>query len=103
MPFQRALRRDDLWTGQLVGVQVAGVSVLLVGLEGGVCAYEDSCTHQRVKLSEGSLEGNVLTCMAHGWCYDAVTGRGINPSDTHLRRFAVRVETGDILVDVEGE
>jgi toluene monooxygenase system ferredoxin subunit len=99
--FRPALRRQDLWIGQLVGVSVAGVPVLLVGLEDRVCAYEDSCTHQRVKLSEGTLEGNVLTCGAHGWCYDALTGAGINPSDTALKRFAVRVEDGDILVDVE--
>ena len=101
MTFRRAFRKDDLWIGQLVGVTVAGVPVLLVGLEDRVCAYEDSCTHQRVKLSEGMLEGTVLTCGAHGWCYDAITGHGINPSDTALRRFAVRVEGGDILVEVE--
>ena len=103
MPFQRALRRDELVAGRLIGVTVAGVPVLLVGLEDRVCAYEDSCAHQRVKLSEGSLEGKVLTCSAHGWCYDAVTGKGINPSDTWLRRFAVRIEGGDILVDLDDE
>jgi len=42
----------------------------------------------------------VLTCQAHLWEYDARSGRGINPASARLTPVAVRVEEGNILVDV---
>ena len=42
----------------------------------------------------------VLTCSTHGWEFDASTGQGINPKTACLGPVAVKVEDGDILVDV---
>jgi toluene monooxygenase system ferredoxin subunit len=74
--------------------------LLLVNVEGAICAYEDRCRHKGVRLSEGRLDGFVLTCGAHGWQYDARTGCGINPEAVMLPKSAVRIEGQDVLVDV---
>jgi toluene monooxygenase system ferredoxin subunit len=100
MSFSKASSLDDLWIGEKVGIVMAGKPVLLVNVEGAVCAYEDRCRHKGVPLSAGKLEGHVLTCAVHGWCYDARTGAGINPESASLVRFPVRIEGNDILVDV---
>jgi toluene monooxygenase system ferredoxin subunit len=99
MAWQRVCTRDDLWTGELRGVSAGGLAVLLLDVDGEVHAYEDRCAHQQVKLSDGRLEGCELVCWAHGWRYDARTGRGVNPLGAQLRRVAVRVEGDGILVD----
>jgi toluene monooxygenase system ferredoxin subunit len=91
---------DDVWMGEKVGVDVCGRLVMLVNVEGIVCAYEDRCLHKGVRLSEGRLEGSVLTCAAHGWQYDARTGAGINPENVRLTHYPVQIEKGDILVDL---
>jgi toluene monooxygenase system ferredoxin subunit len=101
MAFTRVLARDDLWTGEMRGLVVAGRPVLLVDLDGEVHAFEDRCAHQRVKLSQGKLDGWQLTCAAHGWCYDLRTGSAINPVGARLCRVAVRIEDGAVLVDAE--
>jgi toluene monooxygenase system ferredoxin subunit len=100
MSFCKVGTLDDVWSGEKVGVVVKGRPVLLVNVDGVVCAYEDRCRHKGVRLSEGRLEGPVLTCAAHGWQYDARTGHGINPESVALPRYEVKIENGDILVDL---
>ncbi len=101
MGFLRAVRRDDLREGDTRGVCVRGRPVLLVCLAGQVLAYEDRCAHLGLPVSEGCLEGTTLTCAAHAWQYDLLTGRGTNPASVALRSLPVRVEAGDVLVDVD--
>lgn len=100
MAFLRAAALADLWEGEMIGVRVAGVPVLLVRLDDGLHAYVDRCAHQAVPLSEGVLDGGVIVCGAHGWSYDARTGRGVNPARARLSAIPVRAEGADILVDV---
>jgi len=90
---------DDVWIGEKVGVEVGGRLVMLVNVDGIVCAYEDRCLHKGVRLSEGRLDGSVLTCAAHGWQYDVRTGAGINPENVRLTRYPVQIDGGDVLVD----
>ncbi|MET0594776.1 MAG: Rieske 2Fe-2S domain-containing protein [Polyangiaceae bacterium] len=103
MSFDEAASLDDLWIGEKLGVVVRGKPVLLVNVDGNVCAFENRCRHKGVPLSDGKLEGHVLTCAVHGWVYDARTGAGINPESVALPRFPVRIEGNAILIDVEGE
>jgi len=99
MALVRALAVDDLWDGDMQAVSVGGKKVLLVKIDGQVHAYADRCAHLGVPLSEGKLEGRVLTCSAHHYQYDAVTGGGINPKNVCLGSIPVRIEDGQIWVD----
>lgn len=102
MTFAKAAELDDLWAGELKGVVVAGRRVLLIRDGERVAAYEDRCAHLGVPLSQGRLEGTVLVCAAHEWRYDAATGKGVNPDSVCLRRFEVKIEGGQVWVDVDG-
>lgn len=97
----RAGAVDDVWPGELVAARVHGVPVVLVHAGGRVCAYVDRCDHLGVAISEGVLDGGVITCRAHCWQYDAATGRGVNPRTAALRPLPVTVRDGQIYVDVE--
>lgn len=103
MAFQRAARLDELWDGEMAPREVGGYKIVLVRIGETICAYEDRCVHLGVALSEGTLEERVITCSAHQYQYDALTGRGINPRSACLTRFPVRVEAGAIWVDVGSE
>lgn len=100
MAFVRVAALDDLWIGEMRGYVVQGSKVLLVRTDDAVHAYEDRCAHLGVMLSKGSLEGRVLTCSAHGWQYDVCTGGGVNPASARLKPFPVKVEGGDLFVDL---
>jgi toluene monooxygenase system ferredoxin subunit len=101
MAFQKVATLDDLWSGEILGLVVASRYVLLVNLDDTVYAYEDKCAHLGVPLSQGHLQGTTLTCRAHHWEYDLCTGTGCNPATVRLTAFAVKIEHGNILVDVE--
>ena len=100
MSFRRAAGRAELWVGEMKGVVVDGVPVLLVSLDDGLRAYEDRCAHKGVALSAGRLSGARLVCAAHEWEYDVASGNGLNPTRACLRAFPVALEGDDILVDV---
>jgi toluene monooxygenase system ferredoxin subunit len=92
---------DEVWIGDLVGVDAAGVPVLLVNIDGTIKAYLDRCAHLRFPLSEGQLDRGVLTCRAHHWQYDVATGRGINPREAAMVPLAVEVRSGSVYVTLE--
>lgn len=100
MSFRKATTMEDLWSGEMTGLWIDGTPVLLLNIDGEIRAYEDSCPHQRSRLSAGSLQEGVLICATHHWQFDAATGRGINPKGSCLRSIAVRIDRGEILVDV---
>ena len=100
MPFMPIIAATELWDGDMTARRVDGHDVLLVRLNGVVYAYENRCAHLGVALSEGRLDGNVLTCRAHHWQYDVRSGAGVNPATACLRRFAVKIEDGKVFVDV---
>jgi toluene monooxygenase system ferredoxin subunit len=99
--FKPAMDLEALWSGEMTGVDVDGRPVLLVNIDGGVCAYEDRCLHRALRLSQGKLLGKRLVCRAHEWTYDACSGKGINPDNVALRRYPVRISAGAIEVDVD--
>lgn len=100
MGFTRLAALDALPNGGPRGCVVDGRKVLVARLGNDVVAYEDRCAHLGVPLSEGRLDGDVLTCFAHEWTFDLRTGRGVNPASACLRRFPVKVEDGQVWVDV---
>ncbi len=98
--FKHAMRFFELWEGELKAMTLDGRAVLLLRRGDEVRAFADRCPHQGVALSEGKLQGDVLTCAAHSWQFDADTGRGLNPEGCQLTRYDVRIEDGEILVDL---
>ena len=100
MPFEPIIADAELWDGDMTARRVDGHDLLLVRHNGVVYAYENRCAHLGVALSEGRLDGYVLTCRAHHWQYDVRSGSGVNPATACLRRFAVKIEDGKVFVDV---
>jgi toluene monooxygenase system ferredoxin subunit len=102
VPFQKVASLDDLWSGEMTAVSIDGQYILLVNIDDMVRAYADACPHKRTRLSQGSLQGCILTCATHQWQFDALTGSGINPLTACLEEFPVRIENDDIFVELVG-
>ena len=100
MTLRKVASLDDLWSGELMGLDVGGNSILLVNIDDHIYAYADACPHQKSRLSEGSLIGKTLRCARHLWEFDVCTGSGINPINACLKAFPVSIESRDILLDL---
>jgi toluene monooxygenase system ferredoxin subunit len=89
---------EDLWQGELTGVQLGGTKMVLLNVAGEIRAFADRCPHLGSQLSDGRLDGCTLTCAAHLWQFDALTGKGTNPGNCQLTVFGTRVKDGQIEV-----
>jgi toluene monooxygenase system ferredoxin subunit len=103
MSLQKIASLDDLWSGEMLSLEVAGENILLVNVDDRIYAYSDACPHQKSRLSEGSLTGRTLRCARHHWEFDVCTGRGINPQNACLKGLPVILESRDILLDLDDE
>jgi toluene monooxygenase system ferredoxin subunit len=100
MNGRAAARCPDLWEGEMARLEVVGRPLVLINVGGVVRAYEDRCPHLGVPLSRGRLAGCVLTCGAHGWSYDARTGRGINPRGVSLRPVPISIQGEEVCLEM---
>ncbi len=104
MGFTRVCLEADLEPGDMTAFFVDDVEVLVVRDRHGVLhAMDGICPHEEYPLAYGLFDGSVITCANHMWSFDATTGRGINPPNCHLSRFAIKVDDGEVLVDPGAE
>lgn len=64
----------DLADGQPHAAEAADTPVLLVRHDGQVYGIHDRCGHRGCLLSEGDLDGHVITCSCHGSRFDVRDG-----------------------------
>ena len=64
----------DLPEGSTRMVKVEGQRVCLVRTAGGVHALDHACPHEGYGLTQGSLDGDVLTCAWHNWKFRVTDG-----------------------------
>ncbi len=105
-------------------VEVDGTSIGVYKVRGKYYAYENVCDHRGGPVCEGSVMGLVqckvsangrrlgdyvsddkvaLVCPWHGVEYDIETGVCFANRDLSLRRFDVKVEGEEIMVDLARE
>ena len=89
--------------GKSTTVTVEGKDVALFNVAGEIFAIDDSCAHAGASLGSGRLEGNVVTCRAHGLRFDVATGKVVGHPAVGVERYLARVEGGKILVSVTSE
>ena len=81
-------------------VEVAGVLIVVVNVDGEFYAVEDVCTHDGGPLGEGKLEGCQLVCPRHGARFDVRTGAALTmPAFEPAPTYEVRVQDGAVLVE----
>ena len=66
---------DDLPVNSLRMSKVDGRRICIVRTETGVHAIDNACPHQGYGLTQGALEGDVLTCEWHNWKFRVSDGR----------------------------
>ncbi len=103
MTFIRACAAAEVRDVGAVYAQVDGIAVSIVRDEhGDLHAIDDMCSHGRVSLSEGEVEGCTIECWMHGSRFDLVSGRPLTPPATDpIAVFPVRIEGEDVLVAVD--
>ena len=98
--------KSEIEAGKMKKVTLGKVAVLIANVNGDYYAVGSECTHFGGDLSEGVLEGNVVTCPIHQAKFDVTTGKVVSPPVEALSRpniedlptYLVKSEENDILV-----
>ncbi len=96
----------------MLGVNVAGVPILLSNIGGRIYAMDAVCSHMSGYLPKGELKGRTVICPVHKAQYDAATGKVVknvaalmkmasHREATDLRTYPVEIINGSINVRVE--
>jgi nitrite reductase/ring-hydroxylating ferredoxin subunit len=95
-------KTSDFAPGKIQKVTVDGRDVLVANIGGEYCAVNDTCTHAGASLSEGSLEGQIVTCGWHGAKFDCKTGKlsAFPVKIKDLNSYKVIVESENVFVEV---
>lgn len=88
-------------------VEIEGTGVLIARVGNSFYAMGDKCTHMGCSLSEGTLEGTIITCPCHGSKFDITNGQVVAWVDKHptigrLTSF-MRKNVAVYTVTVEGQ
>ena len=95
-------KTSDIVPGKMIKVTVDGRDILIANINGEYYATDDSCTHSGASLSEGKLEGNIVTCGWHAAQFDCKTGKLAKfPAKIRdLTSYKVNVESEDVFIEV---
>jgi nitrite reductase/ring-hydroxylating ferredoxin subunit len=66
---------DEIPPGTAKAFAVGDYEVALFNVGGTFYAIENSCPHQGGPLAEGWIEGPIVTCPWHAWCFDVRDGK----------------------------
>ncbi len=105
MSYELVCALSDLTVGQAAQALVGGKLVAMVRDKNGhVHAVEDECSHGKVSLSEGDVDGCMLECWLHGSRFDLFTGAPKTPPATAaIHVYPVRLQGQDVYVSVDPE
>ncbi len=89
----------DVPPGKSVAVEFGGEKVALFNVDGTFYAVSNTCTHAGGPLSEGQVDGTVVTCPFHGATFDLTTGSVTGPpAGSAVTCYQVRVEGDEIQI-----
>ncbi|MCJ7515845.1 MAG: Rieske 2Fe-2S domain-containing protein [Dehalococcoidia bacterium] len=113
--FVFAVKTSELKDGAMKQVNVQGHDLLIAQVGGKYYAMDNRCLHMGGNLSQGKLEGTVVTCPRHGSQFDLqdghvvrwLKGSGIVSSmtkalkgDKGLATYKVKTDGSSIMVEI---
>jgi len=92
-------RFEDLSPGSVRHVRIGKRDVAVARVGDEVFALSNLCRHAFGPLSDGYLDGYILSCPWHGWQYDVRTGATDHPN-ADVTSYPALVRDGEVLVTV---
>ena len=95
-------KTSDIPPGKMIKNSIDGREILVANIDGEFFATDDSCTHSGSSLSEGQLNGCVITCGWHKAEFDCKTGKLLKfPAKIRdLTSYSVVIESDNVYVEV---
>jgi nitrite reductase/ring-hydroxylating ferredoxin subunit len=100
--------KSEITDGKMKKIVTQGKEILIANVNGNFYAIGNVCTHERGDLSQGTLEGTIVTCPKHKSKFDVTSGKVVSgpkmllfhPKIADEPSFSVKIENDDILIKI---
>ena len=99
--FVRVASVDEIPNGTAKSFTVGQYEVAIFHVGDEWYALEGTCPHQGGPLAEGWIDGSIVTCPWHAWCFDVRDGKMTLGDYASVETFEVVVE--DAVVSISPE
>jgi 3-phenylpropionate/trans-cinnamate dioxygenase ferredoxin subunit len=95
-----ACRSDQIEPEDVLRFDFDGRSFVVIrSPDGAFFAIDGHCSHEKIHLADGLVDGNIIECPRHFGTFDYRTGESRNlPACIDLRTYPVREENGQVLI-----
>jgi nitrite reductase (NADH) small subunit len=101
MPFIKLTTQSELpGEGEAREFEVGDKTICVANVEGAITAMDNVCLHMGGPLGQGYIEGSKVVCPWHGWEYDPKTGALGDDPKSRLAVYPIKVENGEVWVDI---
>lgn len=100
--WTRACAAEDVELDELIRFDQGGRTFLVVrSPEDEFFCIDGICTHEHVHLAEGLVMDGMIECPKHSAQFDYKTGEATRaPACINLRTFPVKVENGNVFIEI---
>ena len=98
--FRTVTNTADLAPGEMKLVDLDGEEMAIANVDGEYFAFDNTCPHKGGPLTEGKLEGDIVTCPWHATPFNVRTGEAQEGgvTDDPVSTYEVRLEGDDIQI-----
>jgi 3-phenylpropionate/trans-cinnamate dioxygenase ferredoxin subunit len=90
MEWVKATETTGLTAGKMKKALVNGIEILFANVGGKYYAIANKCPHMGGSLSDGTMEGGIITCPRHGTKFDVKTGKAVGDAKLLFLKFKVK-------------
>ena len=75
-------------------------NICVANVNGTITAMDNVCLHRGGPLGQGVIEKGKVVCPWHGWAWDPSTGQAVHNPNARLAVYPIRIENGDVLIEI---
>ena len=101
LQYERVADAGAIGPGRAQSFSVGRYEIAVFNVDGEFFALENACPHQGGPIADGALEGPIVTCPWHAWCFDVRSGKMTLGDFATIPRFGVRSEPDGLWLSTE--
>lgn len=104
--YVKVAETSEIPASTMKKAELDGTEILIANVNGNYYAISNKCSHMGDPLSQGVLNGNIVTCIGHNAQFDVTTGKVVaspkvaflHPKIKDVPSYQLKVENGNIMV-----
>ena len=101
MAFVKVIPQEHLpYNNEARNFPCDGKEICIVNAWGKLFAMDNECLHQGGSLGQGMVEDGKVVCPWHAWKWDPKTGAAVEHPEQKLKTYPIKVENGDVFIDI---